>query len=218
MISMRAKEAIEVVADRSTAQPESFTYLSRWTMSQFRWAIVAILIGPLAGCGFIPWLGNLPLIESNPDVLDAGSPTPPVTSDCLGLGQPRSDLHQSLLDAVNQYRAEHGLNPLIYSQTLEAEAETYVRDMSARNFFSHVDPDGHNPGDRALTAGFCHKYVGENLAAGQRSVEAVMAAWEASPGHNANLLDPDYVYVGVGIFVDGSGRPYWSENYAFDVP
>lgn len=189
-------------------------------MYHLRYAILAVFMGHLAGCGVVPWplVGDLALIETNPDVLDAAAPTPPLDSDCIALGSPRSQLHQALVNAVNQYRVSNGLSPLVYSQTLETQAESYVRDLAARGFFSHVDPEGRNPGQRALDAGFCHQYVGENLAAGQRNVEAVMAAWQASPGHNANLLHPDYVYIGVGVFVDETGRPYWAQNFAYDLP
>lgn len=123
-----------------------------------------------------------------------------------------------MLEQLNAYRAQNGLEPLIYSKTLEAAANAQAKDLFARNFFDHINPDGKDPGDRALDARFCHKYVGENIAAGQTSVTAVMQAWKNSPHHNENMLDPDYVYVGMGYYVDPSGRQYWAQEFAFDVP
>jgi uncharacterized protein YkwD len=93
-----------------------------------------------------------------------------------------------------------------------------VRDLYERSFFAHVNPDGQDPGLRALDADFCHKYVGENIAAGQTSVSAVMTAWKNSPDHNENMLLAEYVYVGMGHFTDPSGRQYWGQEFAFSLP
>lgn len=141
-------------------------------------------------------------------------PAPP----CIQIGTPRSDLHREMFEQLNDYRARHGLEPLIYSVKLEETADLHVMDLWQRGFFAHINPDGQNPGDRALEAGFCHKYVGENLAAGQNTVDRAMQAWINSPSHNENMLEPDYVYVGMGYSVDGNGRAYWAQVLAFDVP
>ena len=104
------------------------------------------------------------------------------------------------------------------SRTLETAADAQVQDLYARSFFAHINPDGKNPGDRALAASFCHKYVGENIAAGQLSPSAVMVAWQNSPSHNENMLTADYVYVGMGHYIDPNGRHYWAQEFAYDVP
>lgn len=141
-----------------------------------------------------------------------------IEGDCYALGDPQTATHQALLDALNAYRIANGVEPLIYSRRLEAAADAMVLDLWERDFFAHVNPDGDGPGDRALAAGFCHKYVGENLAAGQRSIPAVMEAWKNSPGHNANMLEPRYKYVGVGFSVDANGRLYWAQEFAYQLP
>ena len=144
----------------------------------------------------------------------AGRSAPP----CVALGEPSSAIHQAMFESLNQYRRENGLPPLIYSTRLEAAAESHLRDLWQRNFFSHTNPDGKGPGARAVAAGFCHQYVGENLAAGQTTVENAMQAWKNSPGHNANMLEPLYVYVGVSYSIDPSGRRYWAQEFAYELP
>lgn len=42
-----------------------------------------------------------------------------------------------------------------------------------------------------------YKVIGENLARGYNTPEAVIKAWLESPEHKKNLLDPDYTYVGI---------------------
>jgi uncharacterized protein YkwD len=127
-------------------------------------------------------------------------------------------LHKAMFDALNAYRIENGLNPLSYSRRLELSGDAQVEDLYTRSFFAHVNPDGENPGDRALDVGFCHKYVGENIAAGQISVAAVMQAWKNSPDHNENMLEPKYAYVGMGFYIDPTGRRYWAQEFAYDLP
>jgi uncharacterized protein YkwD len=123
-----------------------------------------------------------------------------------------------MLDVLNEYRINNGLQPLIYSRTLEAAADLHADDLWQRGYFAHVNPDGENPGDRALRSGFCTRYVGENLAAGQRSVARAMEAWINSPSHNTNMLQADYIYVGMGYSVDANGRQYWAQSFALAVP
>ncbi|WP_251150058.1 CAP domain-containing protein [Cellulosimicrobium sp. Marseille-Q4280] len=45
----------------------------------------------------------------------------------------------------------------------------------------------------------------ENLSRAAASPAQVVEAWEGSPGHRANLLDPTLTRVGVGCVLDGTG-------------
>jgi uncharacterized protein YkwD len=137
---------------------------------------------------------------------------------CAQAGVPADTIRQQMFEALNNYRAANGLRPLIYSKRLEAAADAHVADLATRAFFDHINPDGEDPGDRAREAGFCHEYVGENIAAGQTSVAAVQIAWQNSPSHNENMLEPDYRYVGMGHYVDSNGRQYWAQEFAFELP
>lgn len=49
----------------------------------------------------------------------------------------------------------------------------------------------------------------ENIAAGQRSVDAVMAAWLQSRGHRRNIMDPLLSRAGFGLVESKRGVPYW---------
>jgi len=190
-----------------------------------RWATACLLVLAVlalqAGCG--PSGQALPPLTASDNTDNTGLfPTELLDSRagpaCARIGQPRTATHREMFEALNNYRIANDRGPLFYSQTLEKAADDEAQDLWVRNFFSHTNPDGQGPGDRALEAGFCHQYVGENIAAGQTTVDQVMEAWEASPNHNANMLDPDYRYVGMGISTDARGRKYWVQEFAFDVP
>jgi len=137
---------------------------------------------------------------------------------CLGGEQPATKIHETLFQELNDYRIENGLEPLTYSTRLESVIDDQVYDLWARNYFDHVNPDGLSPADRALEGGFCHGYVGENIAAGQRSIPRVMTAWKESPPHNANMLEPGYAHVGIGSFTAPNGRLYWGQLFAIRRP
>ena len=77
-------------------------------------------------------------------------------------------------------------------------ARAHSADMVARGYFSHTTPEGADPSDRAVAAGY-GPFVGENIAAASRGTAiSVFSAWRASPGHNANLLGT-YSATGLGV-------------------
>ena len=85
--------------------------------------------------------------------------------------------------------------------------------MAAANFFSHTGSDGSNAGQRATAAGYLWQSWGENIAAGQPSVDEVMAGWMASPGHCANIMQERLRDIGVACVSGGAGntyRSYWT--------
>lgn len=74
----------------------------------------------------------------------------------------------------------------------------------------------HNIG---IGANFAHRMkkndvplpAAENIACGQRSVEAAVLAWENSPPHRRNMLDGSFTGVGVAVAKSAeTGQPYWS--------
>lgn len=119
----------------------------------------------------------------------------------------------SVLALVNQERAKVGCSPLAASRGLTALAQDFSEDMAARGFFSHTDPDGATPWDRAEKAGVLG-LGGENIARGQADAQAVMDGWMNSDGHRANILNCDYKTLGVGVHL-GSGGPWWTQDFGF---
>jgi len=100
--------------------------------------------------------------------------------------------------------------------TLEDVAYAHSRDMGDNNFFSHTGSDGLTVDDRVSNAGYDWSAVGENIAAGQQTIDTVMAAWLDSPGHCANIMRSVYTEFGAASYiVDGSDYPiYWTQVFA----
>jgi uncharacterized protein YkwD len=83
--------------------------------------------------------------------------------------------------------------------------------MSATDYFSHSSADGTTWYARIKSFGV--KYPGgENIAEGFYSAAAVMAAWLASPGHRANILDCRFRSIGVG---QASAGGYWVQDFGY---
>jgi uncharacterized protein YkwD len=108
---------------------------------------------------------------------------------------------------INQERERHGLSPLQPNAKLARAAQGHSRDMSERDYFSHVAPDGETPLDRMRASGYLANpqagyVVGENIAWGTlwlATPQAIVTAWMESPGHRANILDSSYRETGVGV-------------------
>lgn len=119
----------------------------------------------------------------------------------------------TVLSLVNQERAKVGCSPVAASRGLTSLAQDFSEDMAARGFFSHTDPDGATPWDRAAKAGV-QDLAAENIARGQADAQAVMDGWMNSDGHRANILNCDYKTLGVGVHF-GSGGPWWTQDFGF---
>lgn len=118
-----------------------------------------------------------------------------------------------VLAIVNQERAAAGCGPVADDAGLRSVARAHSADMATRGFFSHTNPDGQSPWDRAGAAGISHA-GGENIARGQADAASVMNAWMTSPGHRANILNCEFTTLGVGVH-EGTGGPWWTQLFGY---
>ena len=113
---------------------------------------------------------------------------------------------------VNAERAKYGLPALTWDSTVSAAAQ--VRAQEIVENFSHTRPDGSSCFTALQQNGVNYRGAGENIAYGQSSPEAVVAAWMASPGHRANILQEKFTTIGVGYHLNG-GTPYWTQFFTY---
>ena len=113
----------------------------------------------------------------------------------------------AVLCLINRKRAENGDAPLKTNPQLEQAAEGHCEELIADDYFAHVSPSGETPVDRIRDTGYIPSpsdgyVIGENLAWGTYQLStpaAIVAAWIASPGHLANILEAQYTETGIGI-------------------
>lgn len=109
----------------------------------------------------------------------------------------------SFIGETNALRASRGLPGLVVHGTLVAKARGWAQHLSGTGTIFHSNlPDG-APNEWVR--------LGENVGKGP-SVASIHAALVASPTHLANLLDPGFRYVGVGV-VNANGTLYVSEVF-----
>lgn len=130
------------------------------------------------------------------------------------LAQQLSGFAEEVLSLVNAERARSGLAPLVRASELDSAAQQHSQSMADNGFFSHTGLDGSSPFDRMRRAGYAFVNAGENIAAGFPTPQAVMAAWLNSPGHRANILEPAYSEIGIGVAMrSGGGLIYWTQDF-----
>lgn len=137
-----------------------------------------------------------------------------------GLGSWQTE-GQKVLELINTARAQPRTcgaqsftptAPLAWNANLATAAQGHSRAMANQNFFDHLDRDGRTPGDRAELAGYIGQQVGENIAAGQDTPRKVVDGWLASPGHCANLMNPQFKELGAAYATDpkSDAGVYWT--------
>jgi uncharacterized protein YkwD len=168
---------------------------------------------------------------SHSDLADATIPTfPPLpTAPCPtdAVCQPLDRLAKAMVELVNQDRSAPANDPetkgkalpLKWDPRLAAVALAHSEDMVQRGYFSHVDPNGNSPVERICNAGIRWESMGENIAINYTSPLAE-AAFMNEPrfqvNHRANILNPKFNSVGIGIVRAPNGMLYVTQDFAYE--
>ena len=114
---------------------------------------------------------------------------------------------QLFVQLINQTRAGAGLAPLTVHPELTQQARSWSSSMSGTDQLAHA-PDI----SRGISAPWT--VLGENVGVhGVHDVNQLYAAFVASPGHYANIIDPRYTYVGVGVVVTPEGKLWTTHRF-----
>ena len=108
-----------------------------------------------------------------------------------------------IIALTNIERAKLGLAPVARLSNLDMVAQAHARDMALRDYFAHGTPEGMDAWDR-LSAVNAPATIngGENAAKGQENIAELIEGWMNSPGHRANIVNPNVEYLGVGVYFD----------------
>ena len=132
-----------------------------------------------------------------------------------------NEWRKEMLNIANKYRAERNIAPLKLCRELNNAAQKYANYMATENFFSHRGKDGSSFDERITKAGYLWRksatggYVGENIAAGNKSVTSVMKSWKNSSAHYKNLINGNFTDVGFGLATTTRKEypTYWVQNF-----
>jgi uncharacterized protein YkwD len=123
---------------------------------------------------------------------------------------------RAFLDLINNYRHQNGAGNLSLQDQLGAAADHHSQDMANKNYFSHTLSNGDSAENNIEHFGYTNwSFVGENIAAGQETAQAVMDAWKSSPEHDRNMRNKNFTEIGIGRAYDKSSRYgwYWTTTF-----
>lgn len=168
---------------------------------------------------------SAPPASSPPTSSPPPAPSPATASTCT---LAPADVQSSFVQLVNNARASNrncgtttygATAGLAWNAKLATAATSHSEDMAAKNYFDHTGSDGSSPATRVTQAGYTWTMVGENIAwrspASASTTDQTMQDWLNSPGHCANIMNPQFTEIGVAC-AEGSaanGNPnqrYWT--------
>lgn len=137
------------------------------------------------------------------------------------------------LSKINDERLSEGLQPLKLRENSVPAARFHSLDFASNNFFDHVGPDGRDSGDRiaAFDRTLLAQKTGENIAqfgpalcqdqygkevscliapgfelpSPAMVVDDLHSKLMLSDGHRANILEPNYTHVAIGVAREDTG-------------
>jgi hypothetical protein len=122
-------------------------------------------------------------------------------------------LQDSLLAAVNAYRASRGLATVVVSPTLQAAAQFMADDVAQHGppAIPHQSSDGRTARQRMADAGYpvADAYTSEIIAWGATTADGAMQLWLGSAPHWAVLNDGRYRAAGLGVACGGAYPCVW---------
>lgn len=138
-----------------------------------------------------------------------------ICTPALSWGTLNPSYEAEVIALVNAHRANLGLSQLKLDSALTASAEWKSMNMAGLDYFDHPDdPIGRDVGQRLADCGYVGNFGwGENIAYGYLSPDQVMTGWLNSAGHKANIEDPSYNYIGVGVAANAQGVYYWTQDF-----
>lgn len=110
---------------------------------------------------------------------------------------------------LRQHRQGMGLSDVATQPALVQAARGHSQYMLETGVLSHTGRAGSSFDERARAAGYAGFALGENVAEGYRTAEAVFSGWLSSPGHRDNMQDPRATESGVGMARDPADGTIW---------
>ena len=124
----------------------------------------------------------------------------------------REPVEEAVLRLINRERAKHGRARLSTSRVLWASAQAWTRMMIRADLLAH-EIDGVSWTETIRSLRYPTAWLGQNVAIGYETPEAVVAAWMDSPGPRGTILTEKFAELGVGHAIDHRGWHWWTTNH-----
>lgn len=142
---------------------------------------------------------------------------------------------QAVAEIINDYRAAHGLHPLVTHGVYIEQARSWSRQMiadvprlgtwvnapeEAETAFRHSNRVQFGRSGENIAGNFLQASTGSATREQWKELpENLFTQWHESPLHNSAMLDPSYQGVGLGVIVEPDGT-VWATTMFFrdDIP
>ena len=121
-----------------------------------------------------------------------------------------SPMEYEILSLLNEHRANAGLSTLGIVNVVSQEAEGHTDYMIEAGKPSH---DNFPARHKNLVEKVSATKVGENVAYGYSTAQAVVKAWVKSEGHRQNLENENYTHFGISTKQNANGRNYFTNIF-----
>ncbi len=126
-----------------------------------------------------------------------------------------SAAEREVIALTNADRTSNGVASLQPRDDLATIARARSYDMAERNYFSHaMPPDGSYFESLLDLAGIAYSQAGENIARNNypdnETARRAYTGFMNSGSHRANILDPAYREIGVGVWFRPDGMTYYT--------
>lgn len=124
------------------------------------------------------------------------------------------EMASEVIRLTNIERVKAGLSPLQHHAGLQRAAMVRAEEITRK--FSHTRPDGTDSSTALYENGVACD-GGENIAAGQKTPEAVVRAWMNSSGHKATMMQQSITHIGVGVCKSPiTGQWLWVQDFSYN--
>lgn len=175
-------------------------------------AVLSLLVSQSVAC-------SQPFSIRNPLTPDAANSDPArsglASPDGLTAANPTADLsnlEQSILEQINQYRVSQSLPPLTLDPDISQQARLHSQFMSQQRSISH---DGFEQRISSLSQAVPFISAAENVAYNQgysTPVDQAVQGWLDSPGHYQNIVG-NFDLTGIGVVQNAQGEYYFTQIF-----
>ena len=223
-VSLLCAAALAFTATPASALPPGAATINNFALSAPRAAhaprLLVSLPASLRGLSAsYTWDVPLPVVNIPVPVVASALPANGLTAD-----------EQEFVALINTERSQRGLCTLTVDPLLVRTARAHSREMCARDYFDHHSPTPglSTPMDRYLSAlkdngadTPDYLLVGENIyycsvTNDIYNVDYAHRALMNSPGHRANILEPRFQKIGLGIYKNAQGQFWVTEMFSRD--
>lgn len=145
--------------------------------------------------------------------------TKSILSEATSVANSSISSQNEMLEYVNEYRKEVGVEPLTLDKDLSLAATVRAIELAYSGKFSHERPFM-SGNDSCFTVlgelNISRSNLGENIAGGNATAKATAVQWRNSSGHYANMINANFKKIGIGIFKESASKYtyYWVQIFS----